>query len=846
MRKLLFLAIFLFFSISISYADTKTTSTSYTSTSLVKNCLSITSHSVVHNWVPTTNQVPANKSWTLSCTNHTYYISWNYYTSEKYIWITTSLSFPWFRGNIITCNSWDRATGNYESRSEVKSCNWFSCSYYWYVKLECSTYDDIPPTISDITWNWLDLNNTYFSANNSKNFSISVDSSWGSSIVSIKWEFEKNNVSNNTKDSLSSINSSLIVDRDVSNIDINKWINNYRDYTFNITEVKDEAWNLMTSLPIYTYHVYAWNADSTNSLVTWTTNFDDQIADWSEKTLTVQLKDIYDNKVTPVYKEDWITLVRSLNITAYYDNDLYLDQLASSWPPWVDLTWFDSTTYWNSTIWTNKTKSTVINDKNNNDWIYYIKFKVYSPTYKWWVLDWRQHAKWNFSIYKIISYSSDTKTDSQNVLSSNLDFQFKPIYYTTLTWEIATDWFVEWTTQTWSINIYKNVSSTNHTIDWLYFVQSWSTKDYFTWTWKINTWYHAFSTTSIWEKFLSSFNTTTSYILESLFTLVDNWWFIDDIKDIRLNEYIRYTIWWKTVTYLAWILNSNNNQSFETLKIFWISNIDADKQKDLTENQEATDIQNLAWEIVKAWLKMDIRKAAINTIKFVNTEDETLSITDLTWNTWNDSSNWWKVLWDILYYDDLAWANVELWSINTTEFITWKKTIIVIWWNLYIKSNIINSSTSDILWIIVLKDENGNWWKVYIDTSVLEVDAIIYADKSVISYNESYDNGNPNSIIKYEVDWNIDNQIMQNQLYILWSIFSENTMWGSRIDPPVCPFYTKSIIWFVCNSIEAQKYDFNYLRAWYNNKYDNSYADYPVIINYNSTVQSTPPPLFDK
>jgi hypothetical protein len=115
-----------------------------------------------------------------------------------------------------------------------------------------------------------------------------------------------------------------------------------------------------------------------------------------------------------------------------------------------------------------------------------------------------------------------------------------------------------------------------------------------------------------------------------------------------------------------------------------------------------------------------------------------------------------------------------------------------------------------------------------------------------MSYNMYYNNGNSDNIIKHEIDWNIDNLAIQNQLYIYWTVFSENTIWGSRIDPPVCPFWIESDSSITCNTIEAQKYDFNYLRAWSNNKYNASYADYPVIIKYNSTVQSTPPPLFDK
>ncbi|MDP3380326.1 MAG: hypothetical protein Q8S84_01990 [bacterium] len=41
---------------------------------------------------------------------------------------------------------------------------------------------------------------------------------------------------------------------------------------------------------------------------------------------------------------------------------------------------------------------------------------------------------------------------------------------------------------------------------------------------------------------------------------------------------------------------------------------------------------------------------------------------------------------------------------------------------------------------------------MYIDTNVQEVDAVIFAYKSIMSYNEIYDNGDTDSIKSHEVD----------------------------------------------------------------------------------------------
>ena len=444
-------------------------------------------------------------------------------------------------------------------------------------------------------------------------------------------------------------------------------------------------------------------------------------------------------------------------------------------------------------------------------------------------------------------------------MNSAVDFDFKPIFTTQITWDLAPSWswFVEWNTQIWELVVTKdtNTDSGVSIIDtWLYFVQSWTTFDSFTWTALLNdTWTWTMthieaSTSSIWTKFLSSLSNWLTKILKTLFTLKDDWSTLDELKDLRLYQYIQYTIWWKTVTYLDNILNQNNDQNFERLKIYWKTNISDKKQKDLLANQDELDIQNLAWNITKASLKRDIRKRAINTIKFVDTTNVTQPVKNINGSNWN-SDNWWKILWDILYYN-MSWRsdiNVIIWDWYDLS-VNWRKTLVVVWWNVRITQNIINNSNTDILWIIVLKDDNWNWWKVYIDTNVDEVNAVIYADKSIIWYDEFYDNWVSDSIIKHEIDWNINTNALDNQLYIYWSVFSENTVWASRKNPPVCPFWTTTQ-GITCDTIEAQKYDFNYLRSWLgtNPKYTwdpNTWINYPVVIKYNPSIQSTPPPLF--
>jgi len=718
-------------------------------------------------------------------------------------------------------------------------------------------FDTTAPTSSDVTSSIVD--NSYIVANNSKSTTITVNTNWRSPITTIETQFEKES-SETAYYSFSNASSPYTHSIDISKVDNYRTSNNYRDYTYRVNKVCDEAWNCTPDVwKDFTYHVYASDISTTNSSVTWSSNFDDETADWSEKTLTVNLKDAYGNNIIPVYLSNWTTLKRGVSLKLNYDNSLRLNQFNNRWV-WVTLTKFDSSSYVNSSLNNNVTDTTTITNKINTDWIYNLKFKVYSPTSNSnWITETR--AKWWFKINSIKANISDNPSDKNITWVSNIDFKFKPIYYTTITWDISPSWswFVEWNYQTWTILVNKN-GTANPTINWLYFVQSGSTLNDFNWTWEIDTSGKKrieASTSSIWTKFLSTLSDWLTKTFTTLFTLKDNSWaFTEDIKDIRLYQYIKYKLGWKAIIYLAWILNENNTNIFETLKIYWRTNIDNNKQKDITNWQNSKDIQNLAWNITKASLKRDIRKKAINTIKFINTSGMNLTpIVDITTDSWK-STNWWKILWNILYYEyswPNAWKNTIIWDADTNIdklSIEWKKTIIVRWWNVRITDNIVNNSPSDILWIIILKDDNWNWGKLYIDTDVTRVDAIIYADKSVIWYNTSYSWWNPqwlspDDILKKETDWNISDTALQNQLYFYWSIFSDNTIWGSRLNTPVCPFWIE-LEWWTCDLIRSQKYDLNYLRSWYITKYDNNYWDYPVIIKYNSVVQSGPPPLFEK
>lgn len=144
---------------------------------------------------------------------------------------------------------------------------------------------------------------------------------------------------------------------------------------------------------------------------------------------------------------------------------------------------------------------------------------------------------------------------------------------------------------------------------------------------------------------------------------------------------------------------------------------------------------------------------------------------------------------------------------------------------------------------------------IYIHPSVTDIHAVMYADRSAISYNGT------------ELDGTTSDETLANQLYIKGSLFSENTLGGFELTK--CPFYVTNSN---CNTAQkAAKYDLNYLRRYVLvtetddignvTKYpqfnaNQSFAggatrgsknadfeEYAVVIEYDSRVQQSTPSL---
>lgn len=799
------------------YADTWVSTVSWSNS--IVDCPSTLSHWITHLWVPNWNTTSIASVGSLWCTTHSYYSS-----SNHIIWFTYN---NWW---ITACPVWERAV-----------------SWDWISTITCQQYDDIPPVAVDITssiTNW-----DYFRASSSVPISVVWLSAWWSPITLLQWQFENttNPASLNTAKSSNSDNNPWTLNVLETNEDISKvdWsditLNNYRPYSYNITNICDEAWNCLANPASFTYNVYAWYINSSLSSVAWAFNFVWQVADGSTKSLTYTLKDDYGNKIIPVYRSNGTTLQRSIEFILNYNNSLYLNQYNKLWS-WVDISWVDNPALVASTIWTNINKNVTITDKNNNDWLYVQDFKIYSPTYSSSASDWRQFVNWNFNINSINLQLSD-KIPSDTIQSTTIDFQFKPLYVTNITWSVRDNWFIVGSTQTWVLNV-TSAWTKNVYIEYWYYDPLFpephlshpkidlNYKKTAAASWDISAeWY-----TNPYSS-LSLFWTSTSNILTKL---VQSW----SLNTAEQNTYFATHIStlvapWKTAVYSSDILwmnryawtNTWDNTSQRWVKINWLTH--SNDQVDIVTWQSTSDI-SLLWNLEKSYFQRDVRKNAYSLVK---------EVTPINWSkivsNVNQTSPWVK-LGDVLYFGWLDWENVE---INLSWKYTWVKTILVEWWNVYIKWNILaNNKSTDILWIVALKnDSTWNGWNIYINPNVLEIDAVLYSDRAVATADDTtiLNSTDLSRAISPDNWWTYE--YLSKQLYIYGTVFSNNTIGWSVQSPYKCPFYITS-----CTLDISQKYDMNYLRRDYLTKYLGTYEDYPVIINYNSLIQLTPPKLFEK
>ncbi|QFR39597.1 hypothetical protein A9Q91_05245 [Candidatus Gracilibacteria bacterium 28_42_T64] len=729
---------------------------------------------------------------------------------------------------------------------------------YIYSGIAIVKIDKTAPTASDIG-NTTPIDNSDLLATNSQNISVVVSEQGGSPIVKIQGFFE--DYSSATGDYLSTIDfsntGSLIFSHSTENVDLMRLSSGGREYGFKVTYIEDEAGNKIgiengsssvTALKTFTYNVYANTILSTSNATNQLSN-SANVADGSSKNLIITLEDIYGNEIIPASG-----IGRTIDLNFDVINNLRRNQYTQTQDA-VYLNIPSNTSYSNRL----STGNTSFNTQPSLDGSYPFDFKVYGPTYDIAATNGKEFAD-PFSSFSISSITYDINgtlgnIGAQLIGSSNVVFSFQPLYKTQITGDLLEYGFVEGAGQTSQTELIRNASVVTPALRNIY-LEFGSGSRVISNLIDLSVSGVAgnivegnqgnISNTSLFE---NSFG-ITSYDLDTLLTQSGG--LLDDIQNTYLSTHISYNITAPNgigtipVVYNSDIIGKSNywggvgtDNTIQTgIKIY--GNIHSENYNQIVSNQ---DIQ-IVGKNTKSLLKRDLRKKVFEVIKNVPHSGDG-SQRDLMNNT-------------VEYYKFSGLDAGENKVINLGDYnvLSENKTLVIYGGNVYITGNI--TPSSHLLGIIILKDSEGNGGNIYVDPSVTEINAIMYADKSLLSYNTLIcASGEISSSCGGTQD------ILKDQLYILGTLFTENTIGASRTTPPGCPYYFNG----VCDLEAAQKYDLNYLRRYfiYDSNLDGSITSadlsakggtsvfvntdeeyfYPVVIKYNQKIQLTPPPLFD-
>lgn len=633
---------------------------------------------------------------------------------------------------------------------------------------------------------------------------------------------------------------------------------NYREYRLDVTHLCSNiyTWKWCHSAPknfkinVYADNKVAKTSSNTSKFTNWSL-----IADWQKQELIYKISDKFWNYILPVKKANW-DKIRDLNFQFFYKNNLYANQYNKNWQSGIKSTKF----YNNQEIWEknlldiklNKTKvSNTIDDISIKDWQYKIWFKAFVPTHKKDATDGRQYAFWNTKLIEPTVNLSDNRLEFFSLYEDEIDLQFKPKFITSIAGSLIENWLIVWIRQDSNLLINKNfgVSWKPDNILLEYWKLVWTSK-------KIHDNFDlSINKSWSWQNIASGNQTNSDLLTKTwlinnnnlLSTLLRQKWTVSNLNDkTYIATHIEDFIDWIKVVYSSfaiWLKNYElgeeddiiKNTFQRRIKITW--NVHSLYKTDVYTNDKILQL----WNISKSELQKHIRKRVVDNIRNIKNFSKTWvsSISNLN----NLSSNWWVKVWDTLYFEKDNWENITIsWSYS------WVKNIVIYGWNAYITWNIIAWNKKNDILSIISVEKNGKGWNIYIKPSVEKIDSVLYADKAVLSYDWTKEL-DPDNWWTYE--------LLKNQLYIYGSVFSNNTIWGSVLEPFKCPFYEKN-----CNLGKAEKYDLYNLRRWYENIYNTSWwkkpyevwnlkpenvwkdLEYTLIIEYNPLIQSSKNPFF--
>lgn len=244
------------------------------------------------------------------------------------------------------------------------------------------------------------------------------------------------------------------------------------------------------------------------------------------------------------------------------------------------------------------------------------------------------------------------------------------------------------------------------------------------------------------------------------------------------NSFISFEVkdaYWKEKIISLWDV-LNNKWIYINWSFLWGKNLNVDSFKWTITWSGIDNIWNIViwdwWVNSMSELNLNLDKNIFKLTRWLSSES--WNITNFSINNINKKLYYYNYSWQEAA--DINWNKWKIVTFNnsTNDYIkiNWNNTVIVEWGNIYIKDDLINvDDNTSLLTIIVKRDKknNKNWWNIYIDPSVTNIDAILIADWSILNY----------------WGWlNIldsTNDALRKQLLIYWSISTKNTIWINKL-----------------------------------------------------------------
>ncbi len=686
---------------------------------------------------------------------------------------------------------------------------------------------------------------------------------------------------------------------------LNKKTNdNICDMVGNCTYVSTPDFKVVANVPDKSKSIYTINNNANIE-----NNYSGKVANYKDNyNINITYNDKYNNYISPV---SW---VKSIVFNNIYDNTLGKNKISnaiiSNNGNWVSFVYKNTNNLSLSTngSYKNITLNSLDTRNEFDNWELDITIKSWVPTYdEYKDLDWN-NLYWSASA-KLLLKDLIIKVENKltydwvwenlwlDFVNNDIDFRFSPA----LTFWVDSIYpLVEWQEKKITLDSTKNINSTINSYELETYI--WTKNSFM----DINNLYFKKDTKYNW-------NNWYVYIDKNRLNLWDNWiiWFIPKTNNwitstdryIAMYSDLEYNVWtfWSTITVdLPWVQTwfkdfwihktSDFNDSSKYDQSNWVT-LSEIQITWITQTKNKWLDKNTAWSIVT-----DTAKTSFNDISKISLYDLKTNIKSnlnkyLKWSDLSKASVWNTTdiitINNINNFDSSKWLILKWWSIFYVKNrdvvincgsnpckISWKKTIIVDWWNLTIKSDMYydKAVSNSILWLVVI-GKNKDWynWQVKIDENITNGVWIVYSEWPIVSVNSAW--------IKY--DWTNVETNLKNQLYWKWSFATKNTVWWAiKFDSKTsCPFGTPEYEKSSCTTEIAQWYDLIYLRRyavikswskfipinwpvkiawqvsfnedwskswWDSNLINSSNISSPLIIDYDSKLQSIPPYLFEK